>query len=413
MSWLTLGIVAAISAIAAIAWVIYRNFPVGAIYRSKIHLERSFDSFDDPLAVVDAAFVIRRVNRAYATMVSGTYETLIGAQCYRALRGRDTPCEDCRLSETLTNQSRCVVDRSIHPSGAGAISLTFFPFAGAANPTVLEHIRDISRLEELRHTLERKNTQLEKTAFELEQAQAQIVAELEIAREIQEGIFPKSVPQMSGLRIDALYHPVESVGGDMYDFVLFSPTRLGVFIGDASGHGLPAAFVSTMAKMSLYQHTHTEIPPGDLLMRMNLDIADNIKTSHYLTCFWGVFETEARTFTFARAGHPRPIIVKPDGTVYEIDAAGTLIGIMRDLTFQENTCTFSPGDRVFLFTDGVYEPVPDVPVEHLPPRSPEPFTALLASCASMPFEQVIPHIKSELSNHRREDDYTVVLLEIV
>lgn len=393
---------------------VYGRFPFHAIYRSKAHLEQAFDSFDDPEAVIDSTYTIRRANRAYASLVGKPYATIVGSCCHRMLRDRDTPCEDCLMPQTVRKHARHMVERSPHPNDPrnATISLTFFPFESPrGTPAVLEHIRDTTELEKLRAHLERKNELLQQTAEELRRAQRALYNEIDLAREVQESILPKSMPEVEGLRIDATYQPIETVGGDMYDFIPFSPKRLGIFIGDASGHGLPAAFVSTMAKMSLYHRTREELKPASLMYLVNEDIINNVQTNHYLTCFWGIYDNTRRELWFTRAGHPRPVVVRADGEVLELDAPGTLVGILDNAQFSENTFSCRPGDRIFLFTDGVYMSTTAGGVQR-PALTVESLRELLRSCAAQPFGQVIPTISQELSKYEREDDYTILVLEV-
>ncbi len=392
----------------------YGRFPFHAIYRSKTHLEQAFDSFDDPEAVIDRNYTIRRANRAYASLVGKPYASIVGSCCYRMLRDRDTPCEDCLMPHTVEQHTRHMVERSPHPRDPqdATISLTFFPFESPRGaPAVLEHIRDTTELEKLRVHLERKNALLQQTAEELRRAQAALYNEIDLAREVQESILPKSMPEVEGLRIDVTYQPIETVGGDMYDFVAFSPKRLGIFIGDASGHGLPAAFVSTMAKMSLYHRTREELKPAALMYLVNEDIINNVQTNHYLTCFWAIYDNTKRELWFTRAGHPKPIVVRANGDVLELDAPGTLVGILDNAQFSENTFRCEPGDRIFLFTDGVYMSTVAGGVQR-PALASESLQELLRSCTSLPFGQVIPTISQELSKYDREDDYTILVLEV-
>jgi serine phosphatase RsbU (regulator of sigma subunit) len=410
----SIALLAAAVALLVALVLLYRMFPVLLIYRSKAQLESAFDSFDDPLTVIDSRYTILRANRAYATLVARPFQEILGGACYAVLRGRTSPCDDCLMRETLRDQARNVIERSAHPARGddAAISFTFFPFSGSATkPAVVEHIRDISELEKLRDRLARKNDQLEKTAADLQEAQSALFQEIDMAREVQECILPKTLATVEGLRLAVAYQPVETVGGDIYDAVRFSDTRLGVFIGDAAGHGLPAAFVSTMAKMSLYHHTRQEAEPHLVLERINRDVLDNIKTSHYLTCFWCIFDATAATLTFSRAGHPKPIVVRPGGEVVELDAPGTLLGILENVVYTQSTFQCRKGDRIYLFTDGVYMSAVREGVAR-PAFGNDHFRQALVACAATPFDDIIPALRQVLSAYQREDDYTLLVMEV-
>jgi serine phosphatase RsbU (regulator of sigma subunit) len=402
------------SAIAAA--FVYRRFPIHKIYRSKLHLESAFDSIDDPVAVIGSDYAIKRANKAYAAFVDKPISSMAGHACYTLLRERKEPCVDCRMNDTLASNSRAYIGSSPHPRrGGGLISLTFFPFYDKAGDkkvvSVVEHLRDTTELEQLRANLERKNRLLEQTTEELTDAQATLYQEIDLARQVQQNIFPKTIPTLPGLRIAVTYHPIEAIGGDFYDFIPLSENRLGIFIGDASGHGLPAAFVSTLAKMSLYYYSKSNLPPGELLTRMNADLARNIRTGHYLTCCYGIFDAATNRLTFARAGHPKPLRVSADGSVELLKVPGTLLGILDDYQFSQQTCQCRYGDRLYLFTDGVFVVTSHQGITRQAFDETQ-FHEIVKKHNHLPFSDVIPAINEELSHFTYEDDYTLIALEV-
>lgn len=394
----------------------YHRFPFHRILRSKTRLQAAFDSVDDPLAIVDANYRIRRVNRAYAALVNHPYQYILGKPCYEVLRGRSSVCEDCRLDEVVKCGEKRVTERSPHPhsSRGGVASFTFYPFVRSLDNIIMvvEHIRDITELEHLKDALETRNRELSDTARRLRAEQLRTEEELNVARQIQIGIMPQGLPEVEGVRIDATYHPIAAVGGDLYDFITFSPRRLGLFIGDASGHGLASAFIGTMSKMVLYGHTQKEVPPARLLSLMNRDLISNIHSGHYLTCFWGVLDLENSTMTFARAGHPKPVAIEPDGTVRVFDSQGTFVGVLDNPEYEEKTVGINKGDRLYFFTDGIYEVVD--PESELKTRllGYRKFVRILAEYNSLPFMEVLPAVQERLSRYHYEDDYALILVEI-
>ena len=405
-----------ISLVAGTAIIfLYRRFPLHLIYRSKIGLQDMLDGIGDPLAVITSDFVVRRANRAYAYLVNRSFSDTVGEKCYILLRGRNSPCDDCLLEEALAGKKTSTLTRTKKPDGKGVLSITFSPFHLSVenqHETVIEHIRDITLLEKLRNDLEAKNRSLARTMKHLKQAQQNIHDELQLARNIQQGLLPATAPATPRLKIDHMYHPVTDVGGDIYDFIRYPSRHLGIFIGDASGHGLSAAFVGTISKMSLYNHGKTEIPVAELVSRINDDLINNIHTGHYLTCFWGIFNFDDNTFTYCRAGHPMPLQIKNDGTIVELSTSGTFIGILPNSSFEHATVTFEPGDRFFLFTDGIYE------VEEPEARGKntifgyDRFVSLLASCRNVPFSKVMSAIRSKLKTYTYDDDYTLIAIEV-
>lgn len=371
------------------------------------------DGIEDPLVVITDEYVIKRTNKAYISLISKDFSDTIGQKCYTLLRKRITPCDDCLMKKSLESRSVQKIERTEHPCGSGSVSISFSPIRFTIDnerSCIIEHIRDISILEELKNVLETKNHTLAGTMKNLKAAQQSIREELRLARLIQQSILPKDIPSISGLKIYLTYHPITDVGGDIYDFINFSPTRIGVFVGDASGHGLAAAFVATISKMSLYNHSKNEMPVCDLLNCINNDLLNNIHTGHYLTCFWGIFDLEKNNLTFSRAGHPIPVLIKKNGTVIPLKTAGTFIGLINDTKFEQQEVSFEKGDRFYIFTDGIYE-VLESNSNNDNLLGYDRFVQMLLECKDQPFGKVLSTIQTKLKNYTYEDDYTLIALE--
>ena len=279
-------IISALLLIIALLLMLYRRFPMHLIYRSKMGLQDMFDGISDPLAVITSDFRILRANLAYTSLVNKSFSETIGGKCFELLRGRTTPCKDCRLARSLAEHKSITLPRTGHPSENGALSITFTPFIltlDKKESCIIEHIRDITLLEKLKNALETKNQSLAHAMRNLKEAQQNIRDELQLARNLQQGLLPTAAPVTPNLKIDHMYHPVTDVGGDIYDFIPYPSKHLGIFVGDASGHGLSAAFVGTISKMSLYNHAKAEIPVAELVSRVNEDLISNVHTGHYLT----------------------------------------------------------------------------------------------------------------------------------
>lgn len=401
--------------LVALVILLYRKFPLHLIYQSKIGLQEMFDGIGDPLIVISGDFTVKRANRAYAALIGKSFADTVGNKCYSLLRNRNTPCRDCHLKESLTSRKPVELARTEHPKGEGTISITFSPVNLSQTPdemAIIEHIRDITVLESLKHDLEIKNRSLAHTMKHLKEAQQNIRDELQLARHIQQGLLPADAPVTSHLKIAHTYHPVADVGGDIYDFIPYPSGHLGIFIGDASGHGLSAAFIGTISKMSLYNHGKTEIAVEDLISKINDDLISNVRTGHYLTCFWGIFNFDEHTFTFCRAGHPMPVQIKKDGTIIQLSTPGTFIGILPGSTFTHATVKFEPGDRFYLFTDGIYEVDRPATKGKHSLLGYEDFTKMLVSCNDLSFGKVLPHIRKTLTDYTYEDDFTLIAIEV-
>lgn len=394
-------------------YFLYRKYPIHLIYKSKTDLQDMLDGIEDPLAVITDDYIIKRTNKAYTSMVSKNFSDIIGQKCFTLLRKRITPCDDCLMKKSFDSNATLKIERTAHPQGSGTVSLSFSPIHLTfenEKSCIIEHIRDITLLEQLKNNLEEKNHTLARTMKNLKAAQQNIREELHLARLIQQSILPKNAPSISGLKIALTYHPITDVGGDIYDFICFSPTRIGVFVGDASGHGLAAAFVGTISKMSLYNHSKKEMPVCDLLACINNDLLNNIHTGHYLTCFWGIFDLEKNLLTFSRAGHPPPVMIKKDGSVIPLKTAGTFIGLISDTKFEQQTISFEKGDRFYIFTDGIYEVLQTHTNKEII-LGYDRFVQMLAECRNHQFSKLMSTIQNMLKDFTYEDDYTLIALE--
>lgn len=184
--------------------------------------------------------------------------------------------------------------------------------------------------------------------------EARMRMELQLAEKIQLGMLP-DIPQIPNLKIETLYKPMERLGGDFYDFMpLPEKNKLGIFISDVSGHGVPAAFITAILKTILLSSTNHWEKPCQLLSFLNQKLLNRIE-ENFLTAFYGVYCQNTMTLTYCRAAHPKPIIVR-DGELLFLDTKGSLmLGVFADLEFKEYQISLKPKDRVYFYTDGLLE----------------------------------------------------------
>ncbi len=186
-----------------------------------------------------------------------------------------------------------------------------------------------------------------------------IERELEIARAVHMSFLPETTPTIPGAEVAAWCEPASQVGGDYYDFLELGEGRWGLVVGDVSGKGIQAAFYMTLMK-GFVQSLAPEYPdPSDLLDRVNHLFCRNAKRGTFVSVLYGVLDTRAGTFTYARAGH-NPLLWKPAaGTATAQESAGLAIGMTPDGRFrarlQTRVLPLAPGDSFVLYTDGYSE----------------------------------------------------------
>jgi phosphoserine phosphatase RsbU/P len=182
-----------------------------------------------------------------------------------------------------------------------------------------------------------------------------IRAELETARQIQLSILPREIPQLEGLDIAARYIPMTSVAGDFYDFLVVDEKRIGILVADVSGHGMPAALISSMLKIALAAQHPNACDPVRVLSGLN-DVLCGKFQGHYVTAAYALIDTGKQTICYAGAGHP-PLLIRNQctGTTRQILENGLFLGFFPEATYSAIEVPFKEGDWCVLYTDGIAE----------------------------------------------------------
>lgn len=180
-------------------------------------------------------------------------------------------------------------------------------------------------------------------------------SEMEQARRIQLSILPPGPPASAYYEIAANYSPMTSVAGDLYDFLPLGNDRLGLFIADVSGHGLPAALVASMLKTALTIYGRTTIGPAALLAELNRAFCGQ-SHGQFVTAAIAVLDGAAQTLTYSAAGHP-PLLLwsAASADVQQLEQNGLPLGILLNAEYSEITVSFARGDRLAMYTDGIVE----------------------------------------------------------
>ncbi len=205
-----------------------------------------------------------------------------------------------------------------------------------------------------------ENSRLTKTvATEMAQRE-KLNREIEIAREVQERLFPQRLPAIAGIDYAGACRPALGVGGDYYDFLALPNGDLGVAIGDVSGKGIAAALL--MASLQASLRGQALVGQGDLAQLManvNQLIYDATPINRYATFFYGQYQHANRLFRYVNAGHNAPAILRRtvNGTthVIRLETGGPVVGLFPRAPYQEGSLVLEPGDVFIGFTDGISE----------------------------------------------------------
>jgi phosphoserine phosphatase RsbU/P len=181
--------------------------------------------------------------------------------------------------------------------------------------------------------------------------------EVEIARGVQQQLFPQTIPQVPGLELAAICRPARAVSGDYYDFIPLGPTRVGIVIADISGKGIFAALLMASLQAALRSTTALESQAGtaQIVAQVNKHLYRNTSDDRYATLFYAIYDSQAKTVTYTNAGHLSPTFMN-NGSVVKLEAGGTVVGLFEEAEYTECTLPIHPGALLVAFSDGLTEP---------------------------------------------------------
>jgi len=214
------------------------------------------------------------------------------------------------------------------------------------------------RVRERTQELEAKNLDLEKAHGSLAKVNEALELELDMAKQVQDGLLPERLPDLPGWSLHSEYMPTGKVGGDFFDVVDMNDGTVFLVMADVAGHGVPAALVTAMAKMSFLRwvRPNTAIDVAEVLRQVNLDLLRAVRTDHYLTAFAGHLELATGKLRYCRVCHPYPFLVRADGRTERLDhRGGFFVGMFLDAQYTQTEITLEHGDMLFLYTDGLNE----------------------------------------------------------
>lgn len=186
-------------------------------------------------------------------------------------------------------------------------------------------------------------------------ARERLNTELQTASAIQKAAMPHTFPDCGEFDVYAAMYPAREVGGDFYDFFLIDEDHLGLVMADVSGKGIPAALFMMVSKVILQSCAMLGSSAKDILLKTNEALTSNNQAEMFVTVWVGILEISTGKITAANAGHEYPVIMNNGTFKLFKDKHGLVIGAMEDVPYTEYELQLEPGDKLFLYTDGVPE----------------------------------------------------------
>lgn len=237
--------------------------------------------------------------------------------------------------------------------------------------------------------------------------------DLSVARSIQEAILPGRLDWIHNLRIAARYEPVVDIGGDFYDAAEVRPGVVRFFLADATGHGIQAALIAMAIKSEYESLKYLIHSPAQLLSRLLESFCEKFQSIKMLfTCFIvDIYVTESR-IVYGGAGHPSQVLIqKTSGTMERLERTGIMIGVQRDAVYEQQEIPFRSGDRLFLFSDGIFEQLNQNGDLYGLPRMMEVFERTRGLALEKVLDAQLTGLDEYLNGETRSDDVTLIGIE--
>ncbi|MHC4580940.1 MAG: PP2C family protein-serine/threonine phosphatase [Planctomycetota bacterium] len=183
--------------------------------------------------------------------------------------------------------------------------------------------------------------------------------QLHLAGLVQQDFLPKKLPDSEKTRWARVFLPAEWVSGDIYDAARVDERNIGFYVADVVGHGMPAALLTIFLKQALVMRetvgdSYRVFSPAEVVKNLNLRMtAQKLSGYQFATCCYCLLDVETLQLTYARAGHPYPVLIRPGEPPKQLEVRGSLLGIFEQADYAQEVVQLQGGDKVLLYSDGV------------------------------------------------------------
>jgi len=254
-----------------------------------------------------------------------------------------------------------------------------------------------------------------KSALETRTKLLAIQQELEIARSIQLSILPNNSALFSNQKefeINASMETAREVGGDLYDFFMIDENRLGFFIGDVSGKGIPAAIFMAVSKTCIRSTALRGLPVNECLQAVNSTLVRESVSNVYVTAVYGILNIRTGELDLCNAGHNPPYLIKKNGDIEQLKTVdGIPLGFVDHYAYGEQHVLLQPGETIFLYTDGVIEAMDQFENDFSEARMEQVLRQVGASSLPVLNQGVLDEVRRFTGGVPQSDDVTVFSLK--
>jgi serine phosphatase RsbU (regulator of sigma subunit) len=186
-----------------------------------------------------------------------------------------------------------------------------------------------------------------------------LAEQLRLAGLVQQDFLPTQLPNIDEVRWATLFLPAEWVSGDIYNIVRIDEQHIGFYVADVVGHGIPAALLTIFVKQALVMRETIEsnyriFSPAEVMKNLNARMAaQKLSGYQFATCCYCLLNIKTLQLTYARAGHPYPVLIRPQEQPRQLEIRGSLLGVFKNSEYIQETVQLEPGDKLLLYSDGI------------------------------------------------------------
>ncbi len=326
-------------------YAIYRDITerkkaVEELQLQKTYLERLFNSAAEAIVLHDNDDIVVNVNEEFTRLFGYTREEAIGRPINELVARGEFMEEAQTLSRRVIHGERVEADSRRRRKDGTLVDVSIL---GAP---IFHNGRQFGVYAIYRDVTERKKA---------EEARIRMQEETRMAHNIQMNFLPKSDPRIPGYDIAGRSIPAMNVGGDYYDFIPLDDHRLAIGVGDVSGHGLAASLVMANLQATIRGQALSEPDPEKCLERANKLLFRSTDARTFISLFYGILDTRDHTLTYANAGQDLPVVFPCGRPPVTLNARGIALGLKEDVSYRKDVIPLGPGDRLFVYTDGIPE----------------------------------------------------------
>jgi phosphoserine phosphatase RsbU/P len=241
--------------------------------------------------------------------------------------------------------------------------------------------------------------------------EGQLERDLAMAREVQLRLLPQQPPEHEHADLAVRFLPARSIGGDLYDFLEYGPSRTAIVLGDVSGKAAPAALFAALVSGIMRSAAQQQLGPAEMLKSLNDALQERKLDSQYVTLLYALWNDENQTLQVANSGAVQPVFCRA-GESITVKAEGFPLGMFPDVTYEEFNLATQPGDAVVFVSDGIL----DAENEKDEMYGQEQLSSLLCANRDRPAQEIADEILADVTRFQgskeRFDDETIIVLRV-